>query len=301
LASSSAPSGAAIPACPPPPYPETGPKRVVVPPGAVDTQAHVIGLPPAYPFVAQRSYTPTEATAAHYLQMLDAAGMTYGVLIQVSVHGTDNRLMLEVLRAHPQRLKGIAVAPLGLKDAEYRAMKEAGVVGLRLNVLYGGGVGFDKVADYGKLCAEMGWHMQFLTRPDVLRENKHHLAKLPVPFVVDHMGHVDARKGVGDPDFQVLVGLVRDGCWVKLSGAYRMIDTGPLYPEVTPFAQALFAAGPDRCLWGSDWPHVANYGPMPSVGELLDRMADWVPARADQHKIFVANPHRLYGFSMPPA
>jgi predicted TIM-barrel fold metal-dependent hydrolase len=272
---------------------------VVVPKGAVDTQAHVIGVPPEYPYVAQRSYTPHEASLAHYLEMLDAAGMTYGVLIQVSVHGTDNRLTLDALRAQSKRLKGIAVAPLGLKDAAYRAMKEAGIVGLRLNVLYGGGIGFDKVADYGKLCAEMGWHMQFLTRPDVLRENKHHLAKLPVPFVVDHMGHVDARKGVGDPDFQVLVGLVRDGCWVKLSGSYRMIDTGPRYPEVTPFAQALFAAAPDRCLWGSDWPHVANYGPMPTVGDLVDLMADWVPSKDDQYKVFVTNPHRLYGF--PPA
>jgi 2-pyrone-4,6-dicarboxylate lactonase len=49
--------------------------------------------------------------------MLDATGMTFGVLVQVSVHGTDNRLMVETLKANPQRLKGICVVPLGLPDA----------------------------------------------------------------------------------------------------------------------------------------------------------------------------------------
>ena len=89
--------------------------RFTVPKGAVDTHAHVIGLPPDYPFVAGRSYTPPAATAVDYLAMLDATAMTYGVLTQVSVHGTDNRLLTETLRAHRARLRGIAVIPL-----EYR-------------------------------------------------------------------------------------------------------------------------------------------------------------------------------------
>ncbi len=109
--------------------------------GAVDTHAHVIGLPPDYPFMADRSYTPPEATARAYLAMLDATGATYGVLTQVSVHGTDNRLLAETLRANRQRLRGIAVIPLDCPERERAALKEAGVVGLRINVLYGGGRG----------------------------------------------------------------------------------------------------------------------------------------------------------------
>ena len=52
-----------------------------MPRGAVDTHAHVIGLPPDYPFMPERSYTPPEATAQSYIAMLDATGMTYGVLM----------------------------------------------------------------------------------------------------------------------------------------------------------------------------------------------------------------------------
>jgi 2-pyrone-4,6-dicarboxylate lactonase len=42
------------------------------------------------------------------------------------------------------------------------------------------------------------------------------LARLPVPFVVDHMGHFPTSRGTGDQGFQTLVSLVQDGAWVKL-------------------------------------------------------------------------------------
>ncbi|UHC18761.1 amidohydrolase family protein [Methylobacterium currus] len=282
--------------CPgPAPHPR-GPTRFTVPAGAVDTHAHVIGLPPAHAFVATRSYTPPEATPEAYLGMLDATGMTHGVLIQVSVHGTDNRLMLETLRAHPRRLRGIAVIPLGLPEAELAALKEAGVVGLRLNVLYGGGVGFEAVEAYGALCREMGWHLQFLIDARALPPLAGRLSRLPVPFCIDHMGHFPTSCGVGDEGFRTLVSLVRDGAWVKLSGAYRNSVAGPPYADTVPFARALHAAAPERCVWGSDWPHVAHWGPMMNVGDLLDLLAEWVPDEADRHRVLVENPARLYGF-----
>ncbi|BAQ43645.1 MULTISPECIES: amidohydrolase family protein [Methylobacterium] len=282
--------------CPgPAPHPR-GPTRFTVPAGAVDTHAHVIGLPPAYPFVAARSYTPPQAAAGSYLAMLDATGMTHGVLIQVSVHGTDNRLMVETLRAHPRRLRGIAVVPLGLPETELASLKEAGVVGLRLNVLYGGGVGFEAVEAYGALCREMGWHLQFLIDARSLPPLAGRLSRLPVPFCIDHMGHFPTSCGVGDEGFRTLVSLVRDGAWVKLSGAYRNSVAGPPYADTVPFARALHQAAPERCVWGSDWPHVAHWGPMMNVRDLLDLLAEWVPDEADRHRVLVENPARLYGF-----
>ena len=61
-------------------------------------------------------------------------------------------------------------------------------------------------------------------------------------------------------------------------------------------ARALLAASPERCVWGSDWPHVAHPGPMMNVGELLDLVADWCPDPAMRHRMLVDNPQRLYGF-----
>lgn len=282
--------------CPGPPPEQRTSSRFQVPRGAVDTHAHVIGLPPDYPFVAARSYTPPEATARDYIAMLDATGMTYGVLTQVSVHGTDNRLMVDTLRAHRQRLRGIAVIPLDCPEKDRAALKDAGVVGLRINVLYGGGIGFEQVESYASLCREMGWHLQFLVDARQLPELAPRLSKLPVPFLIDHMGHFPTSRGIENEGFRTLVSLVRDGAWVRLSGAYRNTVEGPPYRDTIPFAHNLVAAAPDRCVWGSDWPHVANWGVMMGVSDLLDLLADWVPDSNLRNRILVDNPQRLFGF-----
>src|SRR5882757_2820736 len=99
----------------PDPHPRTS-TRFTVPAGAVDTHAHVIGLPPDYPLSPERSYTPTPVAPEQYFAMLDATGMTHGVLVQVSVHGTDNRLMLEALRQQPKRMRGICVVDADITD-----------------------------------------------------------------------------------------------------------------------------------------------------------------------------------------
>lgn len=282
------------PPCPPPDPAPHGPTRFTVPPGAVDAHAHVIGLPPAYPFVPERSYTPPKATAGAYLHMLDATGMVYGVLVQVSVHGTDNRLMLETLRAHRDRLRGVAVIPPGLADKELAWLKETGIAGLRLNVLYGGGIGLDYLERFGALCRDWEWHLQLLLDARALPELAPRIAKLPVPVVVDHMGHFPASLRVEEPGFQTLLALVRDGAWVKLSGAYRLADAP--WMETVPLARALLDAAPGRCVWGSDWPHVSHWGRMMNVGDLLNLLADWAPEESQRRRILVENPHRLYGF-----
>ena len=49
-------------------------------------------------------------------------------------------------------------------------------------------------------------------------------------------------------------------------------------------------------MWGSDWPHPIVHGPMPNDGELLDLLADWLPAPGLRDKVLAANGARLYGF-----
>jgi predicted TIM-barrel fold metal-dependent hydrolase len=287
----------APPPCPAPPREQRRPTRLLVPAGAVDCHAHVIGSAPDYPFVEQRSYTPPPASADDYLSMLDATGMTYGVLVQVSVHGTDNRLLLKTLRAQPKRLRGVAVMPLGLPASDYAAAKESGIVGLRLNDLYGGGIDFSQMREYGALAREMGWHLQFLLDVRRLQALAPAISALPVPFVVDHMGHFPvADIPVFDAHFQTLVALVRDGGWVKLSGAYRLSAQQRPYEDTVPYAQCLFGVAPERCVWGSDWPHVAHWKTMMGVDDLLDTLALWVPTPEAQRAVLVDNPATLYGF-----
>jgi predicted TIM-barrel fold metal-dependent hydrolase len=269
-----------------------------MPPNAVDTHCHVIGEPPAFPLVSTRTYTPPPATPEAYLAMLDAVGFARGVLIQVSVHGTDNSLLLQTLAEHRHRLRGVAVMPHDLTEQDYARADAAGVRGLRLNglsALYGGGIGFEHLDRFEALAVELGWHLQLLIDGSQMAELAPRLARLRCPWIVDHMGHVPYSQGVEDPGFQALIGAVRDGGWVKLSDAFRMSQQDD-YRDSIPFAQALIAAAPDRCVWGSDWPHVAYWRPMPTVADLLDLLVEWAPDETVRNKILADNPNHFYGF-----
>ncbi|QBC33792.1 GntR family transcriptional regulator [Pandoraea sp. XY-2] len=278
------------------PLPEIDPPSFVVPFGAVDTHAHVVAASEAYPMVPERSYTPPPAPEDKYLAMLDATGMTYGVLVQISVYGTDNRYLLETLRRHSDRLRGIAVVSPEVTDAELEAMHAAGVRGLRINVLFGGGIGFKAMETLAHRIKDLGWHMQFLMDVNALPELMPRMTKLPVPGIVDHMGHTPVAQGIDAPGFSALRSLVRDhGYWVKLSGAYRISERFPTFDDVTPFAQALIEDAPDRMVWGSDWPHV-SLTRMPNTGALRNLLPLWAPDADTRRRILVDNPARLYGF-----
>ncbi|MBN3778134.1 amidohydrolase family protein [Burkholderia sp. Ac-20345] len=268
-----------------------------VPFGAVDTHAHVIS-DGACPMVAARSYTPPPAPEEKYLAMLDALGMTYGVLVQISVYGTDNRTMLEVLRRHPRRLRGVAVVDSTITDRELEALHEAGVRGLRINVLFGGGIGFAEMEKLAHRIKYLGWHMQFLMDARHLPELMPRLVTLPVTGVIDHIGHMPVALGIEDPGYVALRRLVVEhGYWVKLSGAYRISDRFQTFEDVAPVARALIEDAPDRMLWGSDWPHVSLQR-VPDTGRLLNLLHAWAPDAETRRRILVTNPARLYGFPL---
>jgi len=92
-----------------------------------------------------------------------------------------------------------------------------------------------------------------------------------------------------------MVKLMSDGAWTKLSGAFRLSKV-PDYSDTIPFARSLVEAAPDRCVWGSDWPHVGFWGTMPNIGNLLDLLVDWTPDEETRDAILTTNPHHLYGF-----
>jgi predicted TIM-barrel fold metal-dependent hydrolase len=268
-----------------------------MPPNACDTHAHVFSASTAYPLVDTRVYTPPPAPEEKYLAMLAGTGCSRGVLIQISVYGTDNRYMLEVLNRHRNKLRGIAVVSPTVTDRELQAMHDAGVRGLRINVLYGGGIGFEAMESLAHRIAPMGWHMQFLVDARDLPALMPRMRALPCPGVIDHIGHMPVALGFQDPGFQAMRELVVDhGYWIKLSGAYRISDDTDHFADVTPVARSLIEAAPDRMLWGSDWPHVAMTKTMPNTGHLRNLLKDWAPDSATRNRILVDNPARLYGF-----
>ena len=259
--------------------------------------AHVVaGDAGIIPRAAERTTRPRPRPEQMYLDMPAARRRNARRAAQISVYGTDNRYMLEVLRRHPDQLRGIGVVGPDVTDRELQNMHAAGVRGLRLNVLFGGGIGFDAMETLAHRTKDMGWHMQFLMDARQLPELLPKMRKLPVPGVVDHMGHMPVAEGLQSAGFQALRHMLVDhGWWAKLSGAYRISTRFDAYEDVTPWARALIAAAPDRVVWGSDWPHV-HISPMVDTGRLRNQLAAWAPEPELRRRILVSNPQRLYDF-----
>jgi 2-pyrone-4,6-dicarboxylate lactonase len=201
-----------------------------------------------------------------------------------------------------RRLRGVAVVPFDVKDAELERLHAAGVRGLRSNIVdlksNKGQLPIDALRALAQRIRHLGWHIEFLLHADEFPDLDRQLADFPVDVVFGHLGYVPAAKGTDTPGFVALLRLMRDGkAWVKLTGPYRLTPGALPYPDTAPFAQALVDAAPQRLLWGSDWPHVMVRSAMPNDGALFDLFAKWVPDAALRHRILVENPARLYGFS----
>ena len=116
-----------------------------------------------------------------------------------------------------------------------------------------------------------------------------------VPIVIDHLGHPAVRRGVHDPDFARLLELARyPNVYVKLSGFYHFSSEPFPFAGCWDVTRAVYDAfGPERLVWGSDFPHVVRtcgYGP---ALELLDRvLSDWSPA--GRRRVMGGNALRLY-------
>ena len=275
--------------------------RFAMPPDACDTHAHLFGPVARYPYQANRGYTPPDASDEAYGALHRALGVTRGVLTQPSVYGVDNRRMLDAVARQPHRLRAIASVDETVADAELAWLNDAGVRGIRVNLVDKGGMPFDSFADVARMAARIarfGWHLELLVHAHDYPDFAATMRTLPVDIVVGHLGYMRTSEGIDHPGFRAFLGLVAAGrCWVKLTAPYRITtqQTVP-YDDVAPFARRLIETRPDRMLWGSDWPHVATKLPMPNDGDLLDLLADWAPDDAVRRRILVDNPARLYGF-----
>jgi len=262
----------------------------------VDCHFHVFENQAEYPFTENRSYTPTLATWKAFETMSDIIGADRAVLVHPSVYGHDHAVFLDTLRAHPERLRGVAVLPVGANEREIECLDAAGARGTRVNVLFAGGNQLSDIQELVNRIAPYNWHLQLLADVSVNPELPIRAASLGVPVVFDHFGH----PSVADPNhagFRNLCAAVREGvAWVKVSGAYRVVSAENNWQAIDPFVEALLNANPERLFWGTDWPHPGINEPMPDDVSLAEMVLRWLPDEQLRHKILVRNPEVLYGF-----
>ena len=276
--------------------------KLALPAHSCDSHAHVFGPASKYPYSSARIYTPPDCLLAEYRKMLDTLGVERAVLVQPSVYGTDNSTVLDALKSDPKRLRGVAVVPADIDGAELHVMHNAGVRGVRINIVdvkdrKPGTLPLDMLKALARKIEPFGWHLELLMHVDEFPDLDKLFAQLPVNTVLGHLGYMRTDQGVNAPGFKALLKAVERGrCWVKLTGPYRISTTDMPHEDVTPFAHALLKANPDAIVWGTDWPHVMIKTAMPNDGDLCDLLSAWVPDAGLRQKVLVENPQRLYGF-----
>ena len=208
------------------------------------------------------------ATLELFQDYMEEAGVRKAVFVQPWFYHWDNSYLTRSIHRAPERFRGVCVIdPRGPQaPVELRKWRAQGITGIRLRAFRPGEgpvggpwFGTDETLPLWEAFAETGtivtalWPGRQVTRLHGL------LARFPnVRVIIDHLNKPVPSEGVEQPRFQALLELASlPTVHVKLSGFHHWcLDRYP-YPSAMPFVQAAVAAfGADRCMWGSDFPHV---------------------------------------------
>ena len=173
------------------------------------------------------------------------------------------------------------------------------MAGFRVDLLATGigGAVTDALAPLARRLADLDLVLDLQCEADQLAAVAPALDGVPVRIVVDHAGRPVPSRGLGQPGFRALLRLVDAGrTCVKLSGAVRFSQKPWPHADADRYiAKLVEVAGPERLVWGSDWPFLridrrVDYGPH------LAQLARWVPDARARRRILVDTPARLFGF-----
>ncbi|RZM03698.1 MAG: 2-pyrone-4,6-dicarboxylate hydrolase [Variovorax sp.] len=278
---------------------------VPLPPAlSCDSQFHVFGPRDRYPVRPNAAYEMPTATWQVAQKLHATLGIQRGVIVQATTYGADHTVVLDALdglnAGGPRRYMACANAAVLTErdDAYLQKLHDAGVRGARFTR---GGLGISLTpAEQARAFArvkELGWYVKVQPEPDGIAAQLATFESLDVPVLLDHMGRADPARGDADPSLARILDLFgRGNFWVMLSLSEKISKTGPPWDDVVPLAQRLIDAAPDRCVWGSDWPHPVSVRQPPNEGALLELLYRFVPDAATRRKVLIDNPTRFFGF-----
>ncbi|MFC0338879.1 D-galactarolactone isomerase [Kushneria avicenniae] len=260
-----------------------------------DCHIHVFDHDKAY---ADARYQPPHKNIDDFISEAAVASIRRAVLIQASIDGTDNHYLIDTLRQaqtaqSPLELRGVVMIDAHTPDLESMAM--AGVQGIRVQDRTRlGQHDLKGLPQLAARAANVDWHVELNTEPERYNALEALLPALPEgqSIVLDHFGHVTP----GHPE--------------QLAGLYHLLDTGRIWIKLAPtrvsrhvgryddlgeLTRQLAERYTERCLWGSDWPHVMTAAPLPESTDMLGFLERTL-SKAQRQACLHDNPTRLYRF-----
>ena len=253
------------------------------------TDCHIHIYDPRFPPPVAK---PANGTVADYRLLQKRLGLSRVVIVQPRNYATDNSATLDAVRQFGiGRARGVGVVRPTVTDSELKRLHAGGIRGIRFTTgdPHTAVVSPGMIEPLARRIARMGWHVQLNMPVDQIVSYAPILREIPTQMVFDHLGKVP---DTNHPAYRVIRDLIDRGkAWVKVSGAYMYKD----YADATAIARSYVEAAPERCVWGSDWPHP---GPAikPDDAELFDLLLAWTPDEATRTRILTINPESLYGF-----
>jgi len=281
--------------------------------GACDCHVHVVGPHTKFPQVATRSYTAGPAMLESLRAVGEPLGVTRYVLVQPSFYGTDNTYLLETLDVLKENGRGVVVLdPAVVSSRQLNELAARGVRGVRVNFYSKASplarAGLENVLNrFMALLPRDGWHIEVIAALPAIVAVAAAIQRSTLPIVIDHYGVPEdalPRSEMG----RVLLDLLRlPHVWMKVSAPYRVVRDPVATIPPPAWLEAFLDAAPDRCVWGSDWPHTPPRKdqrdadvtiPYRNIDyrHLLTDFLAALPQAPLAERILHSNPARLYGF-----
>jgi L-fuconolactonase len=228
----------------------------------IDCHAHVYGEDESkYPTIANPYRPPLgKGTPAHLRRQLAAAGVGFATAVQTSTfYGWDNRFVADTARENTDLLVGVCTLnpdDPGSPELLARYVRESNVRGLRSIPGRSGRYVVPGVEALWSAAEQLGIVVSVNTgrdkRPELESLARRH-AELRV--VIDHCLYLSAGKE-GEATLDDMRMLARlPNVYAKLSCVVTgSAESYPFADMHEPCRQVIAAFGPDRCVWGSDFP-----------------------------------------------
>ena len=118
----------------PGPDPDTRTPKFRLPDLACDAHTHIFGPADKYPYAPDRPYTPPDEPLEAFRALHAKLGIGRAVIVNASVHGTDNRVALDAIAVSNGTFRAVANLDGSITERGLEELHEGGFRGCRFNL-----------------------------------------------------------------------------------------------------------------------------------------------------------------------